>query len=162
MSRPWFYPEAPAGDDVLADETPRRVAVRPEAEAPVLKAYDRSMAHHTGALLMEDVPEPPLVMVPEKPCPCEVMEALLRALGEPESDNWLEHFTQENRAFIPLLIKMGFTEAANQLLTDHKILIGQIQKYGAPDYALLKRHAAFEDALARQLGPRMIELHKAA
>ncbi len=135
MTRPWFYGPKPSENAVAAPVPPRTV--------------------RTAAIAQ---PEPPLVMVPHKPCPCEAMEALLKSMGEPESEDWLQHFEQEDRQVIPALRQLGFTEAANQIVSDHGTMRKQIRSGGHPDYDLLSRHAAFEDELIKRLGHRIMEL----
>jgi hypothetical protein len=88
------------------------------------------------------------------------MEALLSDLGEPESNDWLEHFAQEDRRVIPALRALGFTEAAAQIVSEHATMRKQIRANGQPDYALLQRHAALEDALVKALGEKIKSWHR--
>lgn len=129
---------------------------RATKQVEVMLARPRSQPPPTRVAALE--PEPPLVMVPNKPCPCEAMEKLLAALGEPESKDWLEHFSQEDRRVIPALRALGFAEAAAQIVADHAVMRKQIRETGQPDYALLARHAAFEDALIKNLGKKILAM----
>ncbi len=150
MTRPWQRAQYAAACE------PQPVARPPS----VVAAPTRTGALAQEVVVTDTVAEPPYLMFPEKPCPCEEMEALLRILGEPESDSWLEHFAQENRSFIPWLHYLKMDEAAKQILSEHAIMTKQIKQYGSPDFRLLEAHAAFENKLAMELAPVITRLYQ--
>lgn len=88
-------------------------------------------------------------------CKCVVMQKLMSALGarkaaemhrDPSAEwttqDWLDHFDEEERYVLPLLPK----SIADDILLDHERMRAQIKVKGyIVNKDLLERHASFED-----------------
>ena len=95
-----------------------------------------------------------------KECPCKVTMRVLAALGaektarmharsgdEWSDQDWLDHFEEEERILLPLLIERHLSREAHRIATEHKVMLRYKKRHGVWPMDALMEHAAYEDYL---------------
>lgn len=95
-----------------------------------------------------------------KECPCKVTMRVLAALGAEKTarmharsgdewtdQEWLDHFEEEERILLPILIERRLSREAYRIATEHKVMLRYKQKNGVWPMDALMEHAAYEDYL---------------